>query len=115
MRPPCLLPPPGTAVLQLASTDCTDVALKDCLSKLQLSVSPYCSVALQPSMPVALDGSYCERQRGVQARGERRRHGAVACNACAHARQQSGRQHGSQRAECACALPPLPPLLHRPA
>lgn len=73
-----LPPPPGSAVLQLASTDCDDVALKDCLAKVQLSVSQYCSATLQPSMPVALDGSYCESQRGVQTRGERRQTAARA-------------------------------------
>lgn len=50
---------------------CRDnIAIVECLGKLQISTSPMCSIQLQPNLKIASDGTFCEVSKGVLSRGE---------------------------------------------
>lgn len=49
---------------------CRDnIAIVECLGKLQMSTSPMCSIQLQPNLKIASDGTFCEVSKGVLSRG----------------------------------------------
>lgn len=78
-------------MLKLVGVDtCRDsLGLIECLGKVQLSVSDFCTVQLIPDIKVALDGTFCELSNGVQ------RGALVACRA----------QRARAAAAAACCLP----------
>ncbi|WIA40598.1 hypothetical protein OEZ86_013938 [Tetradesmus obliquus] len=61
----------GTGIMRLLNLDtCRDnIAIVECLGKLQMSTSPMCSIQLQPNLKIASDGTFCEVSKGVLSRG----------------------------------------------
>jgi hypothetical protein len=47
-----------------------NIAIVECLGKIQMSTTALCSIQLQPNLKIASDGTFCEISKGVLSRGE---------------------------------------------